>query len=186
MGRPKPSHSQLKMVSSLEVVFGSHLDDAMTLFLVDVAEGRIALRERTRSILLEGEPEIVSVKRPQRMVHPVVEVEPELQLLALLDGKVLEQCHIPVEVRRSINGRQDERAVLADLRWGREEIPIDVLMRCQPTRWIAGHNGIELDLRRAQQGLIVEREVGARNHRNAIVRSRAHVAHTEVLVLVSG
>src|SRR5271165_4899004 len=175
----------LKVVSSLEVVLHSHLDDAMPLFLRRVAEGRIALSESTRIILLEGEAEIVSVKRPQRMVHKVVEVEPELQLLALGDGEVLEQRHIPIEIARAVDGRQDKRAVLTDLRRGREAISVDVLMRFQPRRWIARQNGVELDLRRAQQGNIVEREVGARNHRNAIVRLRAYVAHAEVLVLES-
>ena len=81
----------LKLVSSLEVVLNSYLDDAVPLFLGNGAEIRISLSESTRIVLREGEPEIVSVKRPQRMVHPVVEVEAELQFLALGYGKVLEQ-----------------------------------------------------------------------------------------------
>src|SRR5271157_2578901 len=127
------------------------------------------------------------------MVHPIVEVEPELQLLALGDGKVLEQSHIPVEIGRSIDGRQNEIAVLTDLIWSREATRVDVLMRFQPARWIARQNRVELDFRRAQQRLIADRNawtpsgVSARNDRAAAVRAEGTaVAHAEVLVLIAG
>src|SRR5215469_7017089 len=91
------------------------------------------------------------------MVHPVVEVEPELQLLALSDPEVLEQAHIPVEIGWSINGRQDEVAVLSDLGRSGEAIRVDELMRFQALRRIAGQNRVELDVRRAQQRDVADR-----------------------------
>src|SRR5579863_5532006 len=110
------------------------------------------------------------------MVHPVVQVEAELQLLALSDGKVLEQAHIPIEIGRSIDGWQECRPVLADLRRSLETTRIDVLMRFQPTRWIARQNRVELDFRRAQQREIADRNTvwilradRARNNRAATV-----------------
>ena len=56
-------------------------------------------------ILTVAEVEIASVKRPQRMVHPVVEVEAELQPLVFGDLEVLEQARIPIEICRSIDRR---------------------------------------------------------------------------------
>ena len=71
------------------------------------------------------------------MVHPVVEVETELQLLALSDIKVLEQAHIPIEIGRSVNGRENRWAILTDLRRCGQAIRVNELMRFQSTCWIA-------------------------------------------------
>src|SRR5262249_4795171 len=124
------------------------------------------------------------------MVHPVVEVEPELQLLALRDLEVLEQAHIPIEIPRSIDRRQVETTVLAGLRWRGEAIRVDVLMRFQSLRRIARQDRVELDVGRTEQRDIADgntiRILGAnraRNNRAAAVDTvLAAVAHAKVLV----
>ena len=98
----------------------------MTLFIQGRAEGRIILLQ---SVWIEAQVEIVSVEGPQRMVQPVVGSDPELHTLVLGDGKALEHAHVPIEVSGSVNGRQDGRAVLADLGRHGEAIPVDPLMR---------------------------------------------------------
>lgn len=145
-------------VFGLEVVLDAHLDDAVTLLILNVTEGRVRLRYIACRVLSEAKAKIASVERPQRMVHPVVEVKPELQLLALGDGKVLEQAHIPIEEGRSVNGRQDGRAVLADGGRHGKAIPVDVLVICQTLSWIASQDRVELDIRRAQDREIADRD----------------------------
>src|SRR2546425_531503 len=91
------------------------------------------------------------------MVQPVVAADPELDALALRDPKALEYAHVPIEVSRSVNGRQDRWAVLADLRRRGEATPVDVLMRCQPLPWITRQDRVELDIGGAQQRGIADR-----------------------------
>ena len=87
----------------LEVELDGELHDSVSLFVDRGAEGRVRLGDIACSVLRVAKVEIVSVKGPQRMVQPVVAVDPELQALVLGDGKVLEQAHVPAEEGRSVN-----------------------------------------------------------------------------------
>src|SRR5207302_1704244 len=73
-------------LSRLEEELDRQLDYSLTLFVLGYAEGRIV---RLQSVWIKAKVEIVSVKGPQRMVQPVVAVEPELHTLVLGDGKAL-------------------------------------------------------------------------------------------------
>ena len=91
-------------VFSLEEELDRELHDSVPLFIHGGAEGRVRLRYLACRVLSVAKVEIVSVERPQRMVQPVVAVDPELQGLVLGDGKVLEQAHVPTEEGRSVDG----------------------------------------------------------------------------------
>src|ERR1700741_1905011 len=117
------------------------------------------------------------------MVQPIVEVKPELQLLALRDGKVLEQGHVPTEEGRSVNGRQDGPAVLANGCRRGKAIPVDPLMRSQIRSWTASQDRVELNIRRAQDREITDRDTLGVLSRDAARNDRVVEVHAKVLVL---
>src|ERR1700739_3053997 len=117
------------------------------------------------------------------MVQPVVEVKPELQLLTLGDGKVLEQGHVPAEEGRSVDGRQDGPAVLANLARRGKAIPVDPLMRSQVRSWTASQDRVELNIRRAQQRGVADRDTLGVLSRDAARNDRVVEVHAKVLVL---
>ena len=59
MGWPEPSHCVSQPCSSLEGIFGPHLDDAMSLLLLSDAEVRIV---RLQRVLVVTEVEIAAIK----------------------------------------------------------------------------------------------------------------------------
>src|SRR5579872_1027554 len=130
----------------LEGVLHPHLDDAVSLLLGGDAEVRIIRLQRG---LVEAQVEVAAVERIQRMVQPVVKVETELQILPLRDLEVLEHAHIPVEIGRSVNRRENGWAVLTGRGRNRETVPVDELMRLQSACWITSHDRVQLNIRRA-------------------------------------
>src|ERR1700751_5578403 len=101
-----------------EVELHRQLHDTMALLVGRVAEQRSVHRARGR---IETDLQVLPViEGPQRMVQEVVTVDTELQLLRLTELEVFEKPQIGVEEPRSVDGRQDGRPVLPDLRWESE------------------------------------------------------------------
>ena len=103
------------------------LDDSVTLSIGGGPEVRGVHLE---CVLIEAEGEIRLIgEGPQRVVQPVVPIDAELKRLRLGDAEVLEDSHIPVEERWSVNGWDNVGAVLADHRRRAETGGVDVLVR---------------------------------------------------------
>src|SRR5579875_2892894 len=100
---------------------------------------------------VETQPEVPAVKGPERMVQEVVAIHAELQLLRFCDAEILEQSQVHVENPRPVNGREDRRTVLADLRGHSEATCVDVLVRSKVGPRVAREDGIKLDIGRAKE-----------------------------------
>src|SRR6266404_545404 len=100
---------------------------------------------------VEAEVEVAPVERPQRVIHEVVGVEAELQLLALADIEVLEQSQVGVDVSRSVDDRQSGGTVLADLVGECEATRVDELVRREIRSGVAGNDRRQRNVRRAEQ-----------------------------------
>ena len=99
---------------------------------------------------IEAEIEVAPVERPQRVIQEVVAVQAELQLLPLaMNIEVLEQSHIGVEIRRSVDDRQRGGAVLADLVGEREAAQVYELVWREIRFRVARHDRRERNIGRA-------------------------------------
>src|SRR5437588_4301864 len=79
------------------------------------------------------------------MVQEVVRRDPELQLLLFAEVEVLERRQVAVEERRTLDVRENERAVVPRSR-NREAAPIDELVRPEVAPRIARQDRLSIDI----------------------------------------
>ncbi len=135
-----------------------HFNDAMALLVSGDAEIRVVGLE---CVGIKAEAEVSSIEGPQRMVQEIVSGEPELQGFGLTDFETLVESEIPVEIPWSIDGRDDDPAILADPGGNRETIGVDVLVLTEVGFGIARQDRIELYVGRSQQRDVADVEVGS-------------------------
>src|ERR1035437_6330886 len=123
---------------------------------------------------IEAEAEVAAVERPQGAIQEIGAIEPELQLLRLLELEVLEKSQVGVEESRSVNRGKDAWAILADCSRDGEAAWVDELVRCQALRGIAGQDRIQLNIGRAKERHVANVKRGARN-----LRSEEHTSELQ-------
>src|ERR1035438_5284203 len=151
---------QVAAVARSEVELSRDLDNAVALLLGYGAEqGRVDLAGTP----IETEIQVAVVERPQRVIQEIGAIEPELELFRLLNLEVLEETQVGIEESRSVNCRQNARSILADGGRDGEAARVDVLVRCEALRGIAGQDWIQLNIGRAQQRHVADVKCGARD-----------------------
>src|SRR6185503_7876301 len=124
-----------------------------------LAEVRVGLGNRIalERILNEVQAQVACIReRPQWMVQEVVSIHPELQSVRLRELEVLEQGHIPVEVRRTVRYWNEGWAVLPNRGRSSKAIPIDELVGTSARIGIAGHKWVQLNRICAENRLVVD------------------------------
>ncbi len=97
----------------------------MTLLIRRNAEVRII---RLESVRIEAKVEIAAVEGPQWVVQEIVPGKAKLQPRGLTGPETLKDSKIPVEEARSVNGRVNDRSILADAGGHGKTICINVLV----------------------------------------------------------
>ena len=93
---------------SLEEELHNKFDNAIAILFGRITEVGIDLSDLLRDrILLELQGQVASAGEGiQRMIQPVIGINPELKFLRFRNVEVLKYCHIPIEVRWSVSHRQ--------------------------------------------------------------------------------